>query len=360
MKIDFDQIISLLERVVFLFKPKFHNAITYSIIISGLALAAESQVNIFEALAVKLFEWVFGPSEDLRNFLVGNPNPWVGLALVIFGLIYSAVVTVGLELIQSYKAKYPKLELAMLNGDQEKIGENYTLRGAICTHSIDDIPNNNSYSESAQEEKRKNSISFNSQINKNFYRDRAEFLKVWGGAEIIGLTIENSGTTLASNVRIELIINKIGKLSASNTNYLFIQSPSQETKETGISNINYKAATYDINSNDTSSYYYFEWAVGHLQPKELRESKTRIFLRTESNVDIKVRIYCDELPNPIEKFYEIQPTSEEFEFDLNLLKCNEKDFFKATDNKIMDGYQGRYIKKWSEEYNYNKSALLPK
>lgn len=359
-KIDFDKIISLFERVVLLFKPKFHNAITYSIIISGLALATESQVNIFEALAVKLFEWVFGPSEDLRNLLAGNPNPWIGLALVIFGLIYSAAVTVGLELIQSYKAKYPKLELAMLNSDKENIGENYTLRGAICTHSIDDIPNNNSFSESALEEKRKNSILFNSRINKDFYRDRVEFLKVWGGAEIIGLTIKNLGMTLASNVRVELIINKIAKLSASKRNCLLIQSPSQETKESGIPNINYNAATYDINSNDTSSDYYFEWIVGHLQPKELRESKTRIFFRTESDVDIKVSIYCDELPNPIEKFYKIEPASEEFEFDLNLLKYNEKDFFKATDNKIMDGYQGRYIKKWSEEYNYNKSALLPK
>lgn len=357
-KIDFDKIISLLERVVLLFKPKFHNAITWSIVGAGTLLVNPS---ILTEIAIVIFGQIVGvPSEDLRNIFTTNSNPPIGLALVIIALIYHIVVTAGLELIQSYKAKYPKLELAMLNGDQEKIGENYTLRGAICTHSIDDIPNNNSYSESALEEKRKNSILFNSRINKNFYRDRAEFLKVWGGAEIIGLTIENSGTTLASNVRVELIINKIDKLSSSKRNCLLIQSPSQETKESGIPNINYNAVTDDINSNDTSSDYFFEWAVGHLQPKELRESKTRIFFRTESNVDIKVRIYCDELPNPIEKFYKIQPTSEEFEFDLNVLKCNEKDFFKETDNKIMDGYQSRYIKKWFEEYNYNKSALLPK
>ncbi|MGZ8174338.1 MULTISPECIES: hypothetical protein [Methylobacter] len=358
--IDFDKIISLLERVVLLFKPKFHNAITYSIIISGLALAAESQVNIFEALAVKLFEWIFGPSEDLRNFLAGNPNPWIGLALVISGLTYSAVVTVGLELIQSYKAKYPKLELVMLNGDKEKIGENYTLRGAICTHSIDEIPDNNSYSELALEEKKKNGRLFTSRINKEFYRERAECLSSWGGMEIIGLTVENFGATLASNVRVELSIKRSDGVSASHENCLLLITPSQETKEEGISRINYNAASYDIIARHTYSDYFFEWTAGNLQPKQLRESKTRIFFRTESDVDIKVRIYCDELPDPIEKFYKIEPASERFEFDLNLLKSNEKDFFEATDKKIMDGYQGRYTKKWFEEYNYNKSASLPK
>ena len=227
-KIRFDKIISLLERVVLLVKPKFHNTITWSIVGAGTLLVNPS---ILTEIAIVIFGQIVGVrSEDLRNIFATNSNPPIGLALVIIALIYHIVVTVGLELIQSYKAKYPKLELTMLNGDKEKIAENYTLRGAICTHSIDEIPDNNSYSESALEEKRKNSILFNSLINKNFYRERAKWLSSRGGMEIIGLAVANSGATLASNVRVELSINRSDGVSAYNENRLLLMPPFKKRK----------------------------------------------------------------------------------------------------------------------------------
>jgi hypothetical protein len=61
-----------------------------------------------------------------------------------------------------------------------------------------------------------------------FYRERADLLRVWGGAEIIRLTLKNTGEGLASNVRIELAIQKTDGVSATNKNDLRPVLPSQE------------------------------------------------------------------------------------------------------------------------------------
>jgi hypothetical protein len=135
--------VALVERVIALFRPKFHNAITKVVILFGLTLSVESQVNILEAFAVASYETLFGPSEYLRSLFKGSSNPWIGATFVCIALVYNAVVTVGFELIQNYKnalPKYPKVEFELLNGDADIINDNYFLRGMRCTHSIDEIP----------------------------------------------------------------------------------------------------------------------------------------------------------------------------------------------------------------------------
>ncbi|EGW19868.1 hypothetical protein [Methylobacter tundripaludum] len=346
--IKIDQIILLIKEIVLLILGKFHNRITGVIVTYGGLLIFGSQINLMmQIVIVKISPWVDIPPENLISFFTIDPKPEMGLTLVFVALVYNFGVTVCLAQIQSYKAKHPKLELAMLNGDKEKIGGNHTLRGAICTHSIDEIPDNTSYSERALEEKKRNGRLFTSQINKNFYRERAKYLSSQGGMEIIGLTLENLGATLASNARVELRFKKSAGVSASNENSPLLMPPSQETKEDDRWRSNDNAAIYDIKARHTSSDsdYFFEWIAGNLQPKQLCESKTRIFFRTESDIDINVKIYCDELPDPIEKSYKIKPTAERFEFDLDLLKYNDKDFSDATSKKIMDGQQIRYINK---------------
>jgi hypothetical protein len=117
---------------------------------------------------------------------------------------------------------------------------------------------------------------------------------------------------------------------------------------------------YDIKHSNTEKDYFFEWQVGHVQPKEICKSKTGIFVRVEKTVTIDVKLSCDELPNPIEKTYEIQPSPEAFEFDLNDLRSGRKDFMALVDDKIMNGYLGRYYEKFMKKFNHSESELLPK
>jgi hypothetical protein len=372
-----EKYLSWCERVIALIKPKFHNVITNTVVIFGLTLAAESQINILEAFAVAFYESIFGSSEYLRNFFAGSSNPWIGLALVVVGLVYHAVVTVGLELIQKYKDALPKqpvFEFAMLNSDMEEFGENYTLRGEICSHSIDKIPNNNSYSESTNRKMEKEGAFnhgifrpiglFEPQVNMGFYRERAKFLQIWGGAEIIKLSLKNCGVTLTNNARVELSIKKVDRLSASNANNLVPKLPSQETQSDSALALRLTPQSnnvpfYDIKKDDTNEPYFFEWKVGNLQPQESCISKTSIFLRSELTTDINVKVFCDELAAPIEKTYKIEPTPNHFEFDLSLLMSDDRTFIDTVDDKIMNGYMSRYAEQYLEKSKSRESALLP-
>ena len=69
--------LSIAERILRLLKPKFHNAITKTVVLFGLALSVESQVNILEAFSVAIFEHFFGPSDFLRRLFSGYSNPWI-------------------------------------------------------------------------------------------------------------------------------------------------------------------------------------------------------------------------------------------------------------------------------------------
>lgn len=370
--------VSLLERLLTLIKPKFHNAITRTVVIFGLALSVESQINIFEAFAVAFYENIFGPSEYLRALFSTSSSPWIGVIFVIFGLFYNAAVTVGLELIQKYKAAapvQPEFNFNLINSDGIPINSGDNLRGVICNHSIENIPENTSYSEYYQDKFRCESfnVGLNEKffirrsryddptINKNFYRERAKFLRVWGGAEIICLCIENTGSSLATNVRIELAIGKKEGLSLSNENDLMPDLPKRET-ESSIFRTHQeytKSPTYDIKQSHSDNTYFFEWKAGDLQAKHTCTSRTKIFFRCENECDLEVKIFCNELPSPIAKEYKISPSPKICTFDFSVLDKSEKDFLEYSDEKIMDGYLGRYYKKIREEYENSGEILLP-
>jgi hypothetical protein len=366
------------ERLIALIRPRFHNKITKTVVFFGLALIAESQVNIIEAFSIAGYESIFGPSEYLRNLFDSKSYPLIGVLLVIFGLIYNAIITVGLELIQKYKdaiPQQPQFEFEMLNGDLEVISRDYKLRGKICHHSISKIPDNSEYSEFTRrkmDSEAKMGIAYNTilrsldpsrpRVNKDFYRERAEFLRVWGGAEIIRLAITNSGKILARNVRVELKIDKVKGLSASNNNDIYPELPSQETENSSLylHGVNHPVPSYDIKNRNSKSEYFFEWIVGHLQAGEHSNSRTCIFLRTEVDILLKCKIYCDELSEPIFSEYIILPPSGSFEFDLGLITCNYNNFFEKVDDKIMDGYLSRLHQNIIEDHDNRQYELLPK
>lgn len=159
-------------------------------------------------------------------------------------------------------------------------------------------------------------------------------------------------------------IAKVKGLSADNRNNLEPKLPSRE-KESLFSVINssvlpHAPPNYDIKHSNTQSEYFFEWSVGDLQCDESRTSFTQIFLRTESIVDIHIKIYCDELSKPIYRIYKISPASDSFEFNIGLLMSDNKTFLNAIDDKIMDGYLTRLFLREYENFMSLQSDKLPK
>lgn len=377
-KENIDKWLDRIERVITLIKPRFHNAITKIVVIFGLALSVEHQVNIFEAMAVVIFESFFGSSEFLRSLFATSTNVWVGVVFVIFGLIYNAIVTVGLELVEKYKASIPtepELKFSLINADGEVVTDSYQMRGAICFHNMSDIPENTAYSEYYSDKIRGEFVNvgvgqkvlmrpsslFDPKVNKEFYRDRAKFLQIWGGAEIFYMKIVNSGSVIARNVRVELVIPKLPKLSASNENDLKPELPSQEHESilNKPRNVGGEIPIYDIKLADTSGEYFFEWGLGDVQAKESKTSTTDIFFRTESECQINVKVYCDEISKPIELTYTICATNRTYEVTLPLLMSKYKEFVDNIDELIMDGYMGRDRKKLMRECQSKEETLVP-
>lgn len=373
-----DKWIDRLERVIKLIKPRFHNAIARTVIVFGLALCVEAQINIFEAMAVAVFEHFFGPSDFLRSLFATSTNVWVGVVFVIFGLIYNALVTVGLELVEKYKAAMPEkpvLKLDIINSDGESIESVYKMRGGIFINKLSNIPDNHEYSESHRAKITKEFVAagrklsaairpigpLDPKINKEFYRERAKFLQTWGGAEIFHLRITNDGSAIAKNVRVEVVIPKLPKLGVSNGNDLKPEMPSQDSKSI-MDSLQYIASekpSYDIKMAKGADEYLFEWSLGDVQAKASKNSVTDIFFRTECVCQIGLKLYCDDISAPIDLSYSIMPASTIKEIELPLLMSKNRDFLDSVDDFIMNGYIGRDFEKLLRKWESEENALIP-
>ena len=378
--------LNIAERIIGLIRPKFYNAITKIVLLFGFGLCVESQVNIFEAFVVASFEKLFGPSDLLRQLFSGSTSPWIGICLVGIGLTYNVIVTVGLELIQKYKAQIPKVpefSFSFLNADGDEIKQSSVLRGKLCHIDVGDIPDNSTCSDFATKKMNKERRShpfgqlpgtsglvkirslgpYDALPNRDFYRDRAKFLRVWGGAEILTLYLINKSNVLASNVRVEISCQRDKGLSLDNNNGFSPEFPKQET-ESSLSQLSAlplhnTPPHFDVKSGHNNSRYFYEWNVGNLQAQEECSSHTNIFIRTDTIVDISIRVFCDELPSPMEMQYKIMPTEKSINVGLDHLKANGKEFFSYANSAIMDGYLKRHTDRLLNEYKNKEDELVP-
>lgn len=371
-----NRILDILERIIKLFKPKFHNKITKIIIFFGFTLCVESQFNLIETFLVALYETNFGKSDYLRTVFESRANPWVGLTLIVFGLVYSAVTTLGLDLISKIKAAMPKIpsfELYMYNSNDNQIGLEYTFRGKLCSTEMKEIPDNNLYSKKYQNEmnakKEYPSIHHvmlpmweQPTINKDFYRERANLLKTWGGAEIFSLGIKNTGDILAKNVRVRISFKKESGNRAVIRNEFIPKFPHWESVRQQLPNLAGLSRKipelYDIKEIKSESSYIFEWIIDNLQAKSDKYSNSKLFIRIDSHTSLDVCIYCDELSEPISKKYSLQPTIDHLNFDLKTLTLDDKAFFKELDGIIMDGFLSRLLLKRKNK-NHDSNDLIP-
>jgi len=381
----FKKWLEIAEKVIRLIRPKFHNTITRIVVAMGLTLSVESQVNIFEAFAVAIFEYFFGPSDFLRSLFAGNTNPWVGVIIIVLGLSYNAIVTVGLNLIETYKAAIPKqpdILFSILNSKGETFAKDVTLNGKLCkVPNKKDIPENNSYSEFAMKRIEKQSPSFRvgkisgtstpvfgrhidplgEQINRDFFKERAKFLETWGGADILSLKLENVGEILCKNVNVEFKIKKQNGLSVDNQNDLNPKLPSQETESTLTKFRHYDnhPVSYDIKGSHTNEEYIFIWEIGDLQAKAKKTSRTKIFIRTNEKIKIEITVFCDELTTPIKSFYSISPASELIEVSIKDITTDTKSFFELADTIVMKGYLSSYYNQMVKKMHNLDDKLIP-
>ncbi|MGE6473183.1 hypothetical protein [Serratia proteamaculans] len=128
--------IDIVERILNLIRPKAYNTIAKAVVLTGIGLIVESQVNFLHAVVVALFEEYIGKSEILRSVLNASSDHTVGVLLVLTGMVYHIAVTLGKEFIETKKAelpKYPVLSCFLHNGDKEKLDSEFTIRGQLVS-----------------------------------------------------------------------------------------------------------------------------------------------------------------------------------------------------------------------------------
>ncbi|WNJ84452.1 hypothetical protein [Pseudomonas canadensis] len=368
--IDIDKWLGHLSRFLSIIRPKAYNVITRLVVGAGITLVI-SQSRIFEAMIVAGFESYFGRSEVLRDYLDQDSNLHWGTFLIVVGMVYHLLMTVGTDLVNTQLQrvpKYPELKLGVVNADGEELsGDSIQLRGAICeVPPEDEIPN---YVKVINVPGGRNgfnmfggmSTGFMVQgLNDKFFKERAKFLRTWGGSELLYFMISNDSRILAKNVSVCLVIRRDVGVAVDNTNDDFPDIPSKQKSQRFDFLQPNSIQSYDIRRGHSDQEYIFTWNVGDVQAGTVVESKTAIFIRSDRNTVIRATTYCDDLPEPISKEYQVEAATKEItQIMVSDLKVDDAEFAAILDNAVMDGYLGRRAEKEFNKYQHESQEHLP-
>ncbi len=359
--------LEIAERILNIIKPKTYNTIAKSVVLTGIGLIVESQVNFFHAVVVSLFEEYIGKSEILRSVLNTSSDPTVGVLLVLTGMIYHVVVTLGKDFIDTKKVelpKYPTLNCVLLNGDKEELESEFTIRGKLVhLPDIGNIPDQEEvkldesiYGNSSifQTMKLMQSSHFGKQLNKDLYRERADVLREWAGAEILYLTVSNDSRILANGVSIELTIPRHKGLSIKVPKNKYPEEPKVENDYNDrfkIQSIHsyHNVSIPDLKVSSDANNFYIKWKISRLQACTYLEADECVLLKTNKPIDIKCTIFCDELPEPTKITFKANPPLGTAIVSIDELS-NESYYTLLRDKLIMDGYVIRVFEDMMKEY----------
>lgn len=340
---------------------KFHNTITKVVVLFGLTLIISAQ-NLLQSLVVASYERIFGSSEFLRLLFVNEYSPIIGVTLVAIGLIYNLLATVGLEWAESLKnaiPKKPEFIFEILDIDENILPLIFKMRGLKILNNLEDYPEfykprPSSFFGSA------NFSLLDPQANKDLYKERARFLDLWGGAEVLRFNIKNMGSVSATNLEVKIHCKKLTTLAMDNGNSFSPKLPAKETcRIFDLQPRNFNPPTkLDIDDSHTQTEYVFTWSLGSLVAQRDRLSEAKIFMRSEEAFELFITIYCEELSEPREIIYQISPPDSQHTLTTDDL-YDEK-FDELINTAIMDDYIARYHQNIYESYtNQTKSNLVP-
>ncbi|MES1310270.1 hypothetical protein ABUS74_06660 [Vibrio cholerae] len=359
--------LDIAERILDLIRPKAYNTIAKAVVLTGIGLIIESQINFLHAVVVALFEEYIGKSEILRSVLNASSDTTVGVLLVLVGMMYHLAVTLGKDFFDSKKAalpKYPVLNCLLLNGDKEELDSEFTIRGKLV--SLPDSASIPDQEEPTLDESILGNTSvfrtmqliqnthFGKQLNKGLYRERANVLREWAGAELLYLTLCNDSSSLANGVSIELTIPRHKGLSIKVPESSLPKDPKAEEDYNDRFQIHSLRGYQDVSIPDLrvssdAKNYYIKWNVKRLQAQTTLEADECVLFKTDKPVKIQCTIFCDELPEPTKTMFIANPPSEAVIVSIDEL--SEEFYYEPLrDQLIMNGYITRVVEEMVKEY----------
>lgn len=351
-----NKIVAWLVQLLIALRPSTYNLITRILVLSGLTLVLESQVKLVHAGIVVVVEMFIGESELLRSVLTSTSDTLIGMSLIAMGLIYHLTA----EYLQSKKAPLPavpSLSCHLLNGDKESLDTEFTIRGKLALlPPANEIPDQEDCllgddSSAIGQAARTARLYSGQQVNTQLYRERADALNEWAGAELIYLVLENDGKVLATGVSIQLSVPRLQGLLIKTDSDILPPVPMktfnryENLLNSAVLNqgvIDWDGLTLTVERDRR----VIHWQVGKLQAGTSITSDEAILIKTDKSIDIECTIFCDELPEPIVKTFHVSPPSEEVKVYVSQLK-NEEEYDALCDELIMDGYIDRIYEKFA-------------
>ena len=335
--------IEKIKRMIDIIKPKYYSFITKSVIFVGLGIIVESETGILKAIVVDIYIKVFGGSEIFTNLLEGNPSPWLGFSLVFVALVYHYLVTTGSNILeQKFNSEF--IELSLLDPDENYIdGNQIQARGNLVDlPSESNIPDYNPVESVTGGGINEIMRNFSSKRgNRDFYRERAQFVKNWAGGELVKLKLCNNSNVLARNISVEFRVYNPETSQAKNT--MDVPPPLPKSKEDNAfiapPMVYDRGPSYDIKIDKSEIYYYkFVWDVGDLQANTCLKSRTYLFIKVIECTEVELVVYCDDFSQPKKQALIINPPSDgRIQLSLDSLTSSEEDFEGLIRQLIMDG-----------------------
>lgn len=354
-----NQVVGWLVQLLVALRPRTYNLVTRSLVLSGLILVLESQIKFVHAAIVVVVEKFIGESELLRMVLTSTSDTSIGLTLIAMGLLYHLAAEYLHSKIATLPA-VPALSCNLLNGDKESLSTEFTIRGKLALLPPDNEIPDQEHSFRAGDNSiggqvaRTASLYAGQQVNINLYRERADVLKEWAGAELIYLALQNDGKVLATGVSVQLSIPRRQGVSVKVDSGLVPPMPEKAfnryEKLLSSQALNLERfATNDLTLSAETNRQVIHWQVHKLQAGTLITSDETILIKTVEPIEVECTIFCDELPEPIVKTFHVKPAPESMTVYLSQLK-NEERYDALCDELIMDGYINRTYMKMASAY----------
>jgi len=340
------QWLTLLERVIELIRPKSYNTIAKLAIFSGVGLIVESQVNFVHALVVALFEKFIGRSELLREFLIATDNPSLGVFLVIAGMVYHLLVTLGKDFIKIEKSKLPKQPELLLsistNTESNQYHELFLDGPALVVPKSDKIFD---YEEKNNVDKKNSRLSSIPDLeeqslygmsskktfpNTNLYRERAEFIESWSGFEPLKLKLSNQGEVLANGVRVQVVLPKGNECLSIIMPEDKLPSKPKKTFTNEVFVVHRDFSVNSTNYHDKMSVtedekcYKVDWDIKTLQAGVIITGNKEILIKVKDRIEIKYTVFCDELSEPKSSTLILNPPKDSVEIHIDDIINDEK------------------------------------
>ncbi|MGI2982293.1 hypothetical protein ACRTDN_21355 [Vibrio alginolyticus] len=364
-----NQWLDIAERIINLIRPKAYNTIAKAVVLTGIGLVVESQVNFLHALVVALFEEYIGKSEILRSVLDVSSDPTVGVVLVITGMIYHVAVTLGKEFIETRKAELPKFPdfdfFFVTKKQSSQPNGNFYLDGP--QHSYEQLENIPKYEEpkpkqDENEELRELTASigrlsnfsglggFGHQreevTNSRLYQERVDLLKEWMGFEPVKLKLSNGGEVLATGVSVQLTIPKNTNVKIKERGAILPEHPKKKyysdvafavlrdnfTSIASLSN--------PVSFEDEEDFYEIRWDVKSLQARVNKTANKEFLIKVTEPVEVECTVFCNELPQPYSSTVTLHPASESTSLSLDDIVDDSK--FDNLYSDIAENFKRNY------------------